>query len=121
MKITNKMIGKYVTRTGPCELGNGNKDYSYIGGKLKILSLDSKHIRCASNIGKNTLDERWMDDNWKEYEEIIDIDNLDYKELHILQDSLKALIRQDINMNFKRLNEITKLGLKIDEQIKVLD
>ena len=48
-------------------------------------------------------------------------DSVDLKELHILQDSLKALIRQDINMNFKRLNKITKLGLKIDKQIRVLD
>lgn len=121
MKITNKMIGKYVTRTGPCKLGNGYEDYSYIGEKIKILSVDKKHIRFAVKAYKNVLDERWMDDNWKEYEEIIDIDNLDLKELHMLQDSLKALIRQDINMNFKRLNEITKLGLKIDKQIRVLD
>lgn len=120
MKITNKMIGKYVTRTGPCELGNGNKDYSYIGDRLKILSVDEKNIRYATEEYNDILDERWLDNNWKEYEEI-DIDNLDYKELHILQDSLKALIRQEIGMNFKRLNEITKLGLKIDEQIRVLD
>ena len=121
MKITNEMIGKYVTRTGPCDLRNENRDYSYIGDRIKILSVDEKHIRCASDIGKTTLDERWLDDNWKEYEEIIDIDNLDLKELYILQDSLKALIKQDIGMNFKRLNKITKLGLKIDEQIRVLD
>ena len=121
MKITNQMIGKYVTRTGPCELGNGNKDYSYIGDRLKILSVDGKNIRYATEEYSGILDERWLDNNWKEYEEIIDIDNLDYKELHILKDSLKALIRQDINMNFKRLNEITKLGLKIDKQIRVLD
>ena len=25
MKITEEMIGKYVTRTGPCKLGNGNR------------------------------------------------------------------------------------------------
>ena len=121
MKITNEIIGEYVTRTGPCKLENGNKDYSYIGEKLKILSVDSKHVRCATDIGKTTLDERWLDENWKKYEEIIDIDNLDLKELHILQDSLKALIRQDMNMNFKRLNEITKIGLKVDEQISVLN
>lgn len=121
MKITKEMIGKYVTRTGPCKLGNGNKDYSYIGDRLKILSVDEKNIMYATEEYDGILDERWLDNNWKEYEEIIDIDNLDYKELHILQDSLKALIRQEIGMNFKRLNEITKLGLKIDEQIKVLD
>lgn len=122
MKITNKMIGKYVTRTGACKLGNGNKDYSFIGDKIKVLSLDSKHIRCASNkIGRFVLDERWLDDNWKEYEEMIDIDNLDLKELTLLQDSLKALIRQDISMNFKRLNSITRLGVKIEEQINVLN
>ena len=120
MKIIKEMIGKYVTRIGPCKLGNGNKDYSYIGDRIKILSVDEKHIRFAIKEYKSVLNERWLDDNWKEYEEIIDIDNLDLKELHILQDSLKALIRQDINMNFKRLNEITKLGLKIDEQIRVL-
>ena len=62
-----------------------------------------------------------MHDTWKEYEEKTDIDDLDLKELYILQDSLKALIRQEIGMNFKRLNEITKLGLKIDEQIRVLN
>ena len=121
MKITEETIGKYVTWTGPCKLGNGNRDYSYIGDRIKILSVDEKYLRCASNIGRIILDERWLDDNWKEYQELIDIDNLDLKELNILQDSLKALIRQDIGMNFKRLNEITKLGLKIDEQIRVLD
>ena len=121
MKITNKMIGKYATRTGPCKLGNGNEDYSYIGNRLKILSVNEKNIRYATEEYTGILDERWLDDNWKEYEEITDIDNLDLKDLHILQDSLKALIRQDINMNFKRLNKITKLGLKIDEQIRVLD
>lgn len=120
MKITNEMIGKYVTRTGPCKLGNGHEDYSYIGEKVKILSVDKKHIRFATKQYKSVLDERWLDDNWKEYEEKTDIDNLDLKELYIFQDSLKALIRQEIGMNFKRLNEITKLGLKIDEQIRVL-
>lgn len=121
MKITKNMIGKYVTRIGPCKLGNGNKDYSYIGDKIKILSIDEKHIRFATKEYKSTLDERWLDDNWKEYEEKTDIDNLSLNELHILQNSLKALIRQNIEMNFKRLNEITKLGLKIDKQIRVLE
>lgn len=121
MKITKNMIGKYATRIGPCKLGNGNEDYSYIGDKIKILSIDEKHIRFATKAYKSTLDERWLDDNWKEYEEETDIDNLSLNELHILQNSLKALIRQDIEMNFKRLNEITKLGLKIDKQIRVLE
>lgn len=121
MKLGKEMIGKYVTRTKPCKLRNGIEDYSYIGEKIKILSLDDNHIRYATRETKSTLDERWLDNNWKEYEEIIDIDNLDLKELFILQDSLKALIRQDIQMNFKRLNEITKLGLKVDEQIRVLN
>lgn len=53
--------------------------------------------------------------------EEIDIDDLDLKELTLLQDSLKALVRQDIEMNFKRLNEITKLGVKIEEQISALN
>lgn len=121
MKLNKELIGKYVTRTAPCDLRNGNKDSSYIGDKIKILSFDDKHIRYATKEYKSILDERWLDDNWKEYEEIIDIDNLDLRELHILQDSLKALIRQEISMNFKRLNEITKLGLKVDEQIRLLD
>lgn len=121
MKITKNMIGKYATRIGPCKLGNGNKDYSYIGDKIKILSIDEKHIRFATKAYKSTLDERWLDDNWKEYEEETDIDNLSLNELHILQNSLKALIRQDIKMNFKRLNKITKLGLKIDKQIRALE
>lgn len=121
MKITNKMIGKYVTRTGPCKLGNGNKDYSYIGEKIKILSVDEKNIRYATKEYGGILDERWLDDNWKEYKEEIDIDDLDLKELTLLQDSLKALVRQDIGMNFKRLNEITKLGVKIEEQISALN
>ena len=121
MEITNKMIGKYVTRTGPCKLGNGHNDYSYIGEKMKILSVDKKHIRFAVKAYKSVLDERWLDDNWKEYEEITDIDNLDLKELTLLQDSLKALIRQDIGMNFKRLNQITRLGVKIEEQINILN
>ncbi len=120
MKLNKQMIGKYVTRVKPCDLGNGNKDYSYIGDKIKILSIDDNHIRYANPHWKSTLDKRWLDDGWKDYEENIDIDNLDLKELEILQDSLKALIRQDIQMNFKRLNNITKLGLKIDEQIEVL-
>ncbi len=122
MELDRSMIGKYVTRTGPCKYRNGIEDYSYIGEKIKILSIDNQHIRYATKTHKSTLDSRWLDNNWKEYkeEEIVDIDNLDLNELYILRDSLKALIRQDIQMNFKRLNNITKLGLKIDEQINIL-
>ena len=120
MKLNQEHIGKYMTRTGPCNLKNGNEDFSYIGEKMKILSLDNKHIRYANKNWKGTLDDRWLDDNWKEYEEIIDIDNLDYTELQLLQESLKALIRQEIGMNFNYLNRITELGKKIDEQIRVL-
>ena len=109
MKLNKEMVGKYVTRTKPCDLENGNKDYSYIGNKIKILSIDDNHIRYATENYKSTLDKRWLDDGWKNYEETIDIDNLDLKELRILQDSLKVLFRQDIQMNFKRLNNITKL------------
>lgn len=61
-----------------------------------------------------------LDDNWKEYEEKTDIDNLSLNELHILQSGLKALIKKEIHDNFRKLNEITKLGIKIDEQIRVL-
>lgn len=121
MKLSKEMIGKYVTRIAPCDYNGRDKDYSYIGERIKILSLDDKHIRYASVTGKSTLDERWLDDNWKEYEEIIDIENLSLNELSILQESLKALLREDICMNFKRLNKITKLGVKIDEQINVLN
>ena len=121
MKLSKEHIGKYVTRTKPCHYKNGVDDYSYIGERMKILSIDDKHIRYATREYKGTLDIRWLDDNWKEYEEIVDIENLDLKELRILQESLKALIRQDIGMNFQWLNKITKLGLKIDEQIRVLE
>lgn len=48
MKITNKMIGKYVTRIGPCKLGNGHEDYSYIGKKVKILSVDKKTYKICN-------------------------------------------------------------------------
>ncbi len=121
MKLNKDLIGKYVTRIASCDYGNETKDFSYIGEKMKLLSIDEKHARLATEFYKTTLDNRWLDDNWKEYEEIIDIDNLDLKELKILQESLKALIRQDIEMNFMWLNKITKLGLKIDEQIRVLN
>lgn len=120
MKLEKRHIGKYVTRTAPCDYKNGNKDYSYIGEKIKILSIDKKHVRYATKEWKSTLDERWLDDNWKEYEEIIDINNLDLNELYIIQNGLKALVKQNINKGFERLEKISRLGAKIDKQIEVI-
>lgn len=37
------------------------------------------------------------------------------------QKYFEEIIKQDREMDFKRLNEITKLGLKIDKQIRVLE
>lgn len=120
MKIERKHIGKYVTRIGPCDLKNGHKDYSYEGEKIKILSIDEKHIRYATKEFKGTLDERWLDNNWKEYEEIVDIDSLDLNELYILRNGLKELVKRKMNHGFKEINEIAKIGVKIDKQIEVI-
>lgn len=125
MKLSENMIGKYVTRTSPCLLGRVHgeeiKDYSYIGDRMKLLSMSNDHIRVATRYYKTTLDERWIDDNWKEYEELIDFDNLDKRQLLILREGLKMLLKNNLKDNFKKLNDITKLGLKIEKQIKVLE
>lgn len=79
MNLTNKVIGKYVMRTGPCLLGKekdmfgicigDNLDYSFIGEKIKILSLNNNIIRYSTkDINNGVLDCRWKDNNWAYYD-----------------------------------------------------
>ena len=117
MKLNKKHIGKYMTRIGPCDLKNGNEDYSYIGDKLKILSIDNNCIKYATKDYNGSLDGRWLDYNWTEYKEIMDTTCLDNKELELLDKGLKELLKKEINNNFNYLNRITELGRKIENQI----
>lgn len=124
MKLDKSMIGKFVTRTGPCVLGN-YADSSYIGEKLKILSVDENFIRYSNETYKGKLDHRWNDENWELYidYDMIDINNLSTNELYLIKDALKALLIHDMqkeNKKFNRLNEITKLGKRIEKQLDVL-
>lgn len=79
MQLTNEVIGKYVMRTKPCFLGKEKNmlfgdseeilDYSFIGEKVKILSLDNNIIRYSTKDFNNAvLDCRWLDDNWAYYD-----------------------------------------------------
>ena len=54
-----------------------------------------------------------------EEENKIDITKFDYEDLQLLNESLKALLREQIEMNFKYLSKITKLGLTIEEEIEL--
>lgn len=119
------MIGKFVTRTGPCDYRNGNLDSSYIGEKLKLLHIDKDFIIYANENYKGKLDKRWNDDNWELYVDydMIDINRLSTNELYLIKDALKALLIQDMekeNKKFNRLNEITKLGKRIEKQLDIL-
>ena len=122
MKITKNMIGKYATRIGPCKLGNGNKDYSYIGDKIKILSIDEKHIRFATKEYKSTLDERWLDDNWKEYEEVVVLGMKDENDSKTAEEFIKkdavelALCEVMLQFKAKLISCINKLEVGLDNE-----
>ena len=125
MKLDKSMIGKFITRIGPCDYGNGNFDSSYIGEKLKLLHIDKNFIIYANENYKEKLDKRWNDDNWELYVDydMIDINKLSTNELYLIKDALKALLIQDMekeNKKFNRLNEITKLGKRIEKQLDAL-
>lgn len=124
MRLDKSMIGKFVTRTGPCKYKNGTEDRSYIGEKIKLLSLDNNFIRCATRHFKTRLDSNWDDENWELYidYDMIDINNLSTNELYLLRDSLKAMLVQAVqnDTKFYKLNEITKLGKSIEKQLDAL-
>lgn len=124
MKLDKTMIGKFVTRTGPCDYGNGNFDSSYVGEKLKLLHIDKDFIIYANENYKGKLDKRWNDDNWELYVDydMIDINNLSTNELSLIKESLKVALVQAVQnqAKFNKLSEITKLGKRIEKQLDAL-
>lgn len=71
------LIGKLVTRTAPCNYGDGVSDFSFQDGAVEILNADDSTI--ALKYYKNNflkedvfyLGARWCDDNWKDMTEFI--------------------------------------------------
>lgn len=85
----NKLIGKLAIRKKPVTLGRNdfteeyNYDYSYTSEPIKILKVTDEHIIYShkdtnqENIfgdEVSILDNRWNDDNWIDYEELIKIE-----------------------------------------------
>ncbi|MDP4158184.1 MAG: hypothetical protein Q8911_00265 [Bacillota bacterium] len=71
-----ELIGKKAIRTGPVDYGNGRKDFSYTTDGLFILAVTGSHIvyeHCDSFLeGKRSiLDNRWLDENWGDYDELM--------------------------------------------------
>lgn len=125
MKLDKTMIGKFVTRTGPCDYKNGNHDNSYIGEKIKILHIDDNFIIFANENYKHKLNAKiWNDDNWGLYVDydMIDINNLSTNELSLIKESLKVALVQAVQnqAKFNKLSEITKLGKRIEKQLDAL-
>lgn len=66
------LIGKRALRTKPVDYKNGHHDWSYTGGSpVTIVNVTESHITIRNIHGLNVLDSRWNDDNWQEYEAIV--------------------------------------------------
>ena len=72
MKATD-LIGKVAIRTGPMFYSNGQPDYSYCSDASEILNATGNHIVLHSKYGgtENILDNRWCDDKWIAYDDIV--------------------------------------------------
>ena len=81
-----ELVGKLAIRTKPVSYGKNNligeevKDYSHTTTPLKIVKVTDTHVIISYEgtkeekiFGKELfiLDERWNDDNWIDYKELI--------------------------------------------------
>ncbi len=84
-----KLINKLAIRTKPILLGyqdfigHENYDYSYTTTPIRILKVTDNHIiynykgtKEEEIFEKETyiLDNRWLDDNWEDYEKLINLE-----------------------------------------------
>jgi hypothetical protein len=68
----SELVGQKALRTKPVDLKNGHQDYSYCGGTgTKILKVTDSHIYVEGHCGPWVLDNRWLDDNWTDYIELV--------------------------------------------------
>ena len=72
----NELVGKKAIRTGPVDLGNGRKDYSYGTEPLLILAVTEHHVvveyvESFMKGKRHILDSRWNDENWDDYNELM--------------------------------------------------
>jgi hypothetical protein len=79
MKV-KELVGKQAIRTAPVSYGNGNNDYSYTHEPLFILKVTNSHIVYTQKEGffkdkVHILDGRWNDNNWADYDELINLDH----------------------------------------------
>lgn len=81
MKAIN-LVGKLAIRTKPVKYSNKFKDYSYTDSPIKILKVTDSHIVYSREeslvetfVGEDIriLDLRWNDNNWIDYEELINL------------------------------------------------
>jgi hypothetical protein len=81
MKL-EKLVGKNIVRTKPVSLGtssgflgNGqeNFDYSYTTSPLLLCKVTESHLVVITehSDSERLLDNRWMDENWVDYDELI--------------------------------------------------
>ena len=91
----NKLINKLAIRTRPVKLGINSitgeilYDYSFTTSPIRILKVAENHIvydlkNTSEEVifGERTLvlDDRWIDDNWTDYEELISLKKDKYLE-----------------------------------------
>ena len=71
----SELVGKRAIRTKPVDLGNGSKDYSYTTSPIEIVKVTDNHIvhkyKMFGEEHVSILGERWMDNNWIDYNELI--------------------------------------------------
>jgi hypothetical protein len=74
MKL-EKLVGKKIVRTKPVQYENGVSDHSYTTTPLLLLKVTEHHMVVKSDIldNESLLGSRWMDDNWVDYDELINI------------------------------------------------
>lgn len=87
----NQLIGKKAIRVKPVPLGTyggfglfgeveQNYDYSYTSDPIIILAATENHIvykypenHHFASTDKHILDSRWCDDNWTDYDELLEL------------------------------------------------
>ncbi len=74
-----ELIGRWVVRTGPVDLGGGVFDHSFTTSQILIVNVTESHIVYKHKLFKdiNLLDARWLDDKWVDYSSLFPIISLE--------------------------------------------
>ena len=116
--MNKNLIGRLAIRTKPVNCGVGVKDYSYTTEPIKILKITDSHIVYSHEetkeepiFGKkiHILDSRWLDDNWIDYDELIESSAIRPEE------RLQQRIDEAKRIYFKSLKEHNEINNKMPD------